>query len=79
MDNIYSSAKVTMINPRGGLREIQSSMVPDLKSQGWKIVVNPKRDYYPELDSSGKNSKTHSVSEIDDDIESRNILIFEDV
>ncbi len=68
-----------MINPRGGLREIQASLVPQLKEQGWKIVVNPKRDYYPELDNSGKNSRMQNVSEIDDDIENKNILVFEDV
>lgn len=72
---MISTDKVTMINTRGGLREVSSMMVEELKSQGWRQVVNPKRDYFPELDKSTKDSK-QGDTDIDDEIESQNILKF---
>lgn len=63
-----------MINPRGSLREIQAMMVPELKAQGWRVVVNPKRDYFPELDEANKNNQKNMGQEIDGDIADQNIL-----
>ena len=66
---------VTMVNTRGSLKYIQANLVPELKAQGWKIVVNPKRSYFPELDIENKY-KSGPVAE---ELEEANILQFEDV
>ena len=41
---------VHMIGVDGGLRHIQSYLVEDLTKKGWRVIVNPKRTYYPEYD-----------------------------
>ena len=76
MDNIIKTELVTMVNTRGSLKYIQSSLVNDLKAQGWRIVVNPKREYYPELDQENKNNTAGPVAE---ELDQGNILQFEDV
>lgn len=45
-----NKALVSMISIDGGLRQIPEYLVPELQKKGWKIIVNPKRNYYPELD-----------------------------
>lgn len=75
MDNIIKNEYVTLFNPRGALRKRPASEVPYLKSIGWKLVVNAKREYAPELDMENKNSGGMVVEEM----EEGNILKFEDV
>lgn len=79
MDSLVKVDKVTMINPRGSLREVHASMVAELKVQGWKIVINPKREYYPELDSINLKNKMVQTNEYDDEVESVNILQYEEI
>lgn len=67
---------VSVINTRGNLRYVQSGMIPELKAQGWKVVVNPKREYYPELDIENKN---HNAGPVEEELDEYNILKFEDV
>lgn len=43
-----------MIGTDGGLRHIAPLYSEDLKAKGWKIVVNPKRTYWPEYDQTSK-------------------------
>ena len=51
--NICSQNHTHLIGTDGGLRHISSPyLVPELEKQGWRIVVNPKREYYPEYDTT---------------------------
>lgn len=47
-----NKALVSMISIDGGLRHMPEYLVPELQKKGWKIIVNPKRNYYPELDQT---------------------------
>lgn len=67
-----------MINPRGSLREVSSTLVPELKAAGWKIVVNPKKDYYPELDQDNKNNLL-GVTDVTEDVNQNNTLVYDEV
>lgn len=81
MDSVIRTGKVTMINLAGSLREVNQNLVPELKAQGWKQVTNPKRDYFPELDTTNKNfkAKNQMGSDIDDEDQNNNILVYENV
>lgn len=68
-----------MFNTRGSLREVPSMMVDELKAQGWKIVVNAKREYAPELDQENPNTKINNRDLIDEDLEAERFLKFIDV
>lgn len=46
-----------LIGPDGGLRRVPAYMVNDLQKQGWRLVINPKRQYYQEYDSTHPNYK----------------------
>lgn len=76
-NNIARSGTVSMYNTRGSLKYVQAGMVPELKAQGWHIVVNPKRNYAPELDVENKNNFNPAPAE--EDIDQVNILKFEDI
>lgn len=54
-------------------------MVDELKAQGWKIVVNAKREYAPELDQENPNTKINNRDLIDEDLEAERFLKFIDV
>ena len=57
-----------MINPGdGGLRCIPHYMVPDLEKLGWRVVMNPKRKWYPEFDRTAPSYKEQEVINIDED------------
>lgn len=46
---------ISMINTRGRVVWVEESKVPGLRQEGWRIVVNPKENYYPQYDhSTGK-------------------------
>ena len=77
-ENIRRSDTVTVINTGGRVVKIPSSDVPAKKAEGFKIVVNPTRSYYPEFDLRNKNRDTTSVN-IEDDLDEMNILRFEDI
>lgn len=44
--------RVHMVGTDGGLRTIPSYLVDELTKKGWKLVINPKRNYYPEYDQT---------------------------
>ena len=75
MDSVIKTEQVSMVNTRGSLKYVQASLVPELKALGWKIVVNPKRSYFPELDSENK----YKSGPVEEELEEGNILKFEDV
>ena len=47
---------ITMINKRGRVVRVRRWEVPLCKEQGMKIIVNPKQEYYYELDSENSRS-----------------------
>ena len=58
--------KTHLIGLDGGLRHIDSYMVPDLLKLGWHIVNFPKRNYFPEFD---KASAAYRETEVIGDVE----------
>lgn len=74
-DFISKTELVSVVNTRGSLKYVQANLVDDLKAQGWHIVINPKRSYFPELDTENKYRAGPVVEELDEG----NILNFEDV
>lgn len=46
-----------MIGLDGGLRKIPAHMVNELQKQGWRMVTNPKRNYYYEYDTTNPHYK----------------------
>ena len=52
-----------MIDPRGSVHNIKSWEIDNLKQQGWRIIVNPKKRYYEEYDLENKNNSQDSIDE----------------
>lgn len=74
-DFVSRTELVSVVNTRGSLKYVQANLVPELKAQGWHIVVNPKRSYFPELDKENK----YNLGPVAEDVDDGNILVFEDV
>jgi len=55
--NIDKHVQIYMIGVDGGLRIIPGYLSDGLKQQGWKIINNPKRTYYPEYDRTSPHYK----------------------
>lgn len=43
---------VSMVNPRGRVTEIDEKKVSSFIEKGFKVVINPKEKYYPDLDKN---------------------------
>lgn len=43
---------ISMVGVDGGLRRIPTYLANDLQKKGWRIVLNPKRNYFPEYDQT---------------------------
>lgn len=54
-----------MIGLDGGLRKIPAYMVNELQKQGWRMVTNPRRQYFPEFDRTNPNYKEQGEPEIE--------------
>ena len=54
---IDKNQKFPIIGLDGGLRYMPAYMLNDLQKQGWRLVTNPKRSYYPELDQTSPHYK----------------------
>lgn len=78
MDNVLKNEKVPMINTGGNVRYVSNTLVPELKAMGWHIVVNPKREYYPELDQANKNNLL-GVIDVTEDVNQNNALVYDEV
>lgn len=57
--------KVYLIGVDGGLRQVPAYMVNDMQKRGWRFVVNPKRQYYPEYDQTSPNYKKEEDSSME--------------
>lgn len=64
---IDKNQPVYLIGLDGGLRKIPAYMVNDLQKQGWRMVTNPKRNYYPEYDQTSPHYKPDNQIEPDSD------------
>lgn len=66
-----------MISLRGSVKDVQRDQVEIKKAQGWKVVNNPKRSYYPEFDQeAGGRSAPETIS---DDLNDDDTLPFEEI
>ena len=48
---------ILMISTAGSLKETRPDAEPELRSQGWVGVANPRRSYFPEYDRSAGGVK----------------------
>lgn len=51
----------------GGLRHVAGNTVNDLILRGWKVVVNPKRNYYPEYDRTHPSYRDEQLVDFNED------------
>lgn len=65
---IDPNTKTTMVAPDGGVRYIPFYMRDQMLKQGWKVINNPKVEYYPEFDQTLQGNTT--ISEIIEEEES---------
>ncbi len=52
------NVKWGMIKIDGGLWTGPERMIPELEKIGWRYVVNPKRNYYIEMDQTSPHYKS---------------------
>ena len=57
------NAKVSMISTDGGVKWIPTYLKDKMEKEGWKVVIDPKRDYYMELDQTLKNPLVNNTQE----------------
>lgn len=67
--NFINLSKEYMISTRGSVKEVLINEVELKLSQGWKIVKNPTRNYYPEFDQAagGKSAPDNLMDDVSDD------------
>lgn len=67
---ICSENHAHMIAIDGGLRHINNpAIMMELEKQGWRQVLNPKRTYYYEYDTTHPSYKEREKIGMEDDIE----------
>lgn len=54
---IDRNEKTPIIGLDGRLRWLPAYMIKDLQKQGWRLVTNPRREYFPELDQTSPHYK----------------------
>lgn len=60
-------SKTHMIFIDGGLRHIKGHKVEEMILRGAKVVVNPKRNYYPEFDRTHPSYKDEQLVDFNED------------
>lgn len=65
---INQNSTISMIGVDGGVKYVPLYMREELLKKGWKIIVNPKMEYYPQYDQSlqGFRNESESVDEDND-------------
>ena len=58
-----------LIKPDGSLWHGNSYLIPELEKQGWRQVINPKRNYYFEFDTTHPSYKDREKIGIEDTTE----------
>ena len=74
MQTVCNCGKIHLIGLDGGLRHVDSMLVPQLEKQGFRQVVNPKRTYFPEYDKTHPSYRDETIVDINEDTD---ILIVE--
>ena len=73
---VCNCGKTHIIGVDGGVRHIASqSLITELERQGWRIVINPKRTYYAEYDTTHPSYKEHEKIGISDSTETLEVEI----
>lgn len=70
---------ISLINPRGRVTMVRLWEVAMLKTQGWRIINNPKEDYYPQFDQTLTNHFVDAETNNDHPVEVEDSLEYEDV
>lgn len=55
--------KTYMVNPRGRVVAVEQHQLRELAEKGWRIIQNPKEDYYPQYDQSRAKPKSEESDE----------------
>ena len=55
--------KTYMVNPRGRVVAVEQHQIRDLGEKGWRIIQNPKEDYYPNYDQSRSKPKDEKADD----------------
>jgi len=58
---------INMIGPDGKVRNIRSYMKDELLKKGFRVVINPKQEWYPQFDSSLKSNINPNITEVSED------------
>ena len=63
--SIDQTTKCTLLAPDGGVRYIPLYLRDGLLKQGWKVINNPKQEYYAQYDQSlqGFSENSDTVDE----------------
>lgn len=64
MDSI--SGMEYMIDARGSVHDVRSWEIENMKQLGWRIIKNPKKRYYSELDGQNDGSDIPGEDDMDD-------------
>lgn len=54
-------AEISMVNTRGRVVWVEERRIPELRDQGWRIIVNPKETYYPQFDQTTGTAKEDEI------------------
>lgn len=69
----------TLINTRGRVATVRMWEVPMLRAQGWRVINNPKEDYYPAYDLTLTQHFVEDLPGSDSTIDVEDSLEFIDV
>lgn len=50
--SIDQNTKITMLGLDGGVKYVPLYMKEELLKKGWKVITNPKEEYYPQYDQT---------------------------
>lgn len=65
--SIDPNSKISMLGVDGGVKYVPAYMREELLKKGWKIISNPKMEYYPQYDQGLQGFATNSESVEEED------------
>lgn len=68
---MIEETKLTFLNPSGRVITANGNMKKELLAKGFRMIVNPKEEYYPSYDKSNYGTQDWNVIE---NIETSNYL-----
>lgn len=54
---------LSMVNTRGRVVWVEEDKVVKLRQEGWRVIVNPKENYYPQYDQSLTKVKEDEIGD----------------